>query len=85
MFYRSLGFFAISVPVPMLMLDRTNQMTAVINSAAPADIDLLHDLIQQRNKAFAGYIGGMFLAGSLLVNLVVDLLEYVDVVDLTTG
>ena len=84
-FYQSLGWFAVSVPIPLLMLDVTNQLTGAINSGGVSDPGERNRLILQRTVAFSGYVGGMFLAGSLLVNLVIDLLEYVDVVGLTTG
>ncbi len=86
-FYRSLGMFALSVPLPMFLLDVTNELTSAYNRSVSgiSSVDTLNVLWERRHAALSGYVGGMFLAGALFINLIVDLLEYIDVVGLSTG
>ncbi len=88
--YRSIGAFALSVPIPMITLDWTNTLTeAYIRSIQSGSGGTTSQegrrLYRGRMAAFSGYTAGLFVSGALFVNLVLDLLEYTDVVGLSTG
>ena len=87
MFYRSLGWFALSVPIPLYLLDVANTVTGAVSDAfeSGSHAEILNDLFNSRHLALSGYIAGMFLAGALFANMIVDLFDYVYVVGMRSG
>lgn len=88
-FYSSLGAFILSVPLPMILLDITNNLTYAFNNEVAgtgggvASAVELERLVGARSAAMGGYFASVVVTVALGVRTVVELLEYLRVVDLS--
>ena len=85
-FYRSLGLFALSVPIPVFLASLQDELEIAYErqfGTAGASDPMTIQLNNRMRAAGSGSIGGYFIAGAMLVNAFVDLFEYIDLVGLS--
>ncbi len=76
-FYRSLGFFAVSVPIP-LVLNGIYQNYALGYYQTDEGTGQRLRFANLGNGFYYGYLGGIFASGVLLVNTVIKLINLID-------
>ena len=87
-FYLAFGIFAVSLPLPLILFDVTNQITLAHNYErtvpfAERNNDEINRLEKNRLMAFSSYIGGFFTSAVLLVWTLTELFLYIDLVELS--
>ena len=87
-FYLAFGIFAVTLPIPLILLDVTNQITLAHNYErtipfAERNNDEIDRLENSRLMAFSSYIGGFFTSAVLLVWTLTELFLYIDLVELS--
>ncbi|MDR1933166.1 MAG: PEGA domain-containing protein [Spirochaetales bacterium] len=81
-FYRSLGFLILSVPIPVMLYGayRNEAFGYIQFTGQPGfDYDKAVDMERQYKIMYYAYFGSLFLSGSLLVNTVQKLMDYIRV------
>jgi hypothetical protein len=79
-FYRSLGFLILSVPIPVMLYGAyQNEAFGYMQYTGRAgfDIDKAMDMERQYRIMYYAYMGSLFLSGSLLVNTIQKLMDYI--------
>ncbi len=75
-FYLSLGVFALSVPVPIILFSVTEDLAAGFEIAyAERDVDQMRIIHNRANITYHSYLGGLFIATTLLVNTFIQLID----------
>jgi len=88
-FYKVLGAFILSLPLPVYFFDRTNTLTQSYMTEAQRppfsrNLDEAYRLLELRQISLGAYIETTFLSVALFVDATIELLEYIDRVQLTT-
>lgn len=76
-FYRSFGFFVLSVPIP-LVLNGVYQNYAMGYYQTEEGTEERRRFANLGNGLYYGYLGGIFISGVLLVNTVLKLINFID-------
>jgi hypothetical protein len=79
-FYRSLGFLILSVPIPVILYGAyQNEAFGYMQYTGRAgfDYDKAMDMERQYRIMYYSYLGSLFLTGSLFVNTIQKLMDYI--------
>ncbi len=77
-FYRSLGWFAVSVPVPLILSGIwQNRVDYLVDNQAAMSVDEQERFIRTTNTIDLVRWGGVAVSGGLLVNSVIQLVRYI--------
>ncbi len=79
-FYRSLGWFVLSLPLPIFLYGyyENESFQYIQYTATNGDSsDKAGRMAERLDRVYYGYLGSLFLSGSLLFNAVVKLFDYI--------
>ena len=88
-FYKVLAAFILSVPFPVFFFDATNTLTQsyIAEAGLPPfqrNLEEAQRLLKMRQICLSAYIATAFVSAALFVDATLELLEYIDRVQLTT-
>lgn len=88
-FYNVLAAFIISLPLPVYLFDVTNTLTQSYNAElqqppSARNIDEAYRLLDMRQISFSAYIATVFVSVALFIDATIELIEYIDRVQLST-
>ncbi len=88
-FYKVLAAFFLSLPLPVYFFDRTNTLTQsyVAEAQRPfyqINLAEANRLLNLRQISLSAYVGTAFISVVLFIDATIELLEYIDLVQLTT-
>ncbi len=76
-FYLSFGFFALSVPIPVILYSLSEDLAAGYNLAfAQRNLGEMERIYKDASITYNSYIGSLFLSATLLVNTFIHLFDY---------
>lgn len=81
-FYRSLGFFILSIPVPVMLNGiYQNEVFGYLQFTGPKNPgynpDTARGMVEKADFLYYSYFGSLFVSGSLLVNTLQKLFDYI--------
>jgi hypothetical protein len=80
-FYTSLGLFVLSVPAPIILGGLYQNIVSLFPGGSPAaglDYNETLQLIDTGNALYYSYLGSIIISGFFLVNVFINLFEYID-------
>ena len=88
-FYKVLAAFIISLPLPVYFFDTTNTLTQSYTAEAQLspfqrNLDEAYKLLELRQMSLSAYVATAFVSVALFVDATLQLLEYIDRVQLST-
>ena len=88
-FYKVLAAFILSLPLPIYFYDATNTLTQSYNAESQVapfkrNVDEAYRLFDMRQVTFSAYIATVFISAALFIDATIELLEYIDRVQLST-
>jgi hypothetical protein len=78
-FYRSLGWFALSLPLPIMLNGAQQNLATLVNSPQGAELsaDATERIVRTGNTLYWSYWGSVGISAGLFVKLVVDIVRYI--------
>ena len=80
-FYTALGWFVLSVPFPVLFYGffESEAYGYIQYTSSSYDRETARGMAEKRNILYYSYLGSLFVSGSLLLNTVIKLIDYINV------
>ncbi len=73
-FYRAFGLFALSVPLPVFSYGLSSDYAQAYSRTIGPDKDRLYSISM---GMYSAYLGGLFISGSLFIDMAVKLIDYI--------